>query len=33
MYEMDVRLPNDPEIRRVLLQMDPSQQQVYDLLH
>lgn len=32
MYEMAVRLPNDPEIRRVLLQMDPNQQQVYDLL-
>jgi len=33
MYEMAVRLPNDPEIRRVLLQMDPDQQQIYDLLH
>jgi hypothetical protein len=33
MYEMAVRLPNDPEIRRVLLQMDPNQQQIYDLLY
>jgi len=33
MYEMAVRLPNDPEIHRVLLQMDPDQQQIYDLLH
>jgi hypothetical protein len=33
MYEMTVRLPTDPKLRPVLLQMDPDQQQIYDLLH
>lgn len=33
MYEMSVRLPDAPEIQRVLLKMDAAQQQVYDLLH
>ena len=33
MYEMTFRLPDDPEIHHTLLQMDPDQQRVYDLLH
>jgi hypothetical protein len=33
MYEMAVRLSDDPELRPVLLQMDPDQQQIYDLLY
>ncbi len=33
MYEMTFKLPNDPALRRILLQMDAEQQQVYDLIH
>jgi len=33
MYEMTFKLPNDPALRRVLLQMDAEQQQVYDLIY
>jgi transposase len=33
MYEMTFRLPDDPEIHHTLLQMDPDQQRVYNLLH
>jgi transposase len=33
MYEMTFGLPDDPEIHHTLLQMDPDQQRVYDLLH
>ncbi|MBN1590838.1 MAG: transposase [Pirellulales bacterium] len=33
MYEMTFRLPDDPEIHHTLLQMDPDQQRVYDLLY
>lgn len=33
MYEMTFKLPDDPAVRRVLLQMDAEQQQVYDLLY
>ena len=33
MYEMTFCLPNDPEHRRMLLQMDSKQQQLYDLLY
>lgn len=33
MYEMTFCLPDDPEIQHTLLQMDPDQQRVYDLLH
>jgi hypothetical protein len=32
MYEMTFRLPNDPQPRRALLQMDDDQQRLYDLL-
>jgi transposase len=32
-HEMAVRLPDDPELRPVLLQMEPDQQQIYDQLH
>lgn len=31
MYEMTFRLPNDPQPRRTLLQMDDDQQRLYDL--
>lgn len=31
MYEMTFRLPNDPQTRRTLLQMDDDQQRLYDL--
>ena len=31
MYEMTFRLPNDPEPRRTLLQMDDEQQRLYEL--
>jgi hypothetical protein len=30
---MSFTLPNDPHRRRILLQMDDEQRQVYDLLH
>ncbi len=33
MHEMTFRLPDDPEHRRKLLQMDAEQQAFYDLLH
>jgi hypothetical protein len=33
MYEMSFTLPNDPELRRILLQMDDEQQQLYKLLY
>ncbi len=33
MYEMTFRLPNDPQDCRKLLQMDPEQQALYDLLY
>ncbi|NBB96455.1 MAG: IS1634 family transposase [Planctomycetes bacterium] len=33
MYEMTFRLPNDPQDHRKLLQMDPEQQALYDLIH
>jgi hypothetical protein len=33
MYEMNFKLPNDPKTRTILLQMDPEQQQVYDLIY
>ncbi|MFP4105589.1 MAG: transposase [Phycisphaerae bacterium] len=33
MYEMTFRLPNDPQDYRKLLQMDPEQQALYDLLY
>ena len=33
MYEMAFNLPDDPAVRRVLLRMDPEQQQVYDLIY
>jgi len=33
MYEMTFRLPNDPKEHRKLLNMDPDQQRLYDLLH
>lgn len=32
MYEMSYRYPGRPEIQRTLLQMDPEQQQLYDLI-
>ena len=32
MYEMTFRLPNDPQPRRTLLQMDDEQRRLYDLL-
>ncbi len=32
MYEMTFKLPNDPALRRILLQMD-AEQQVYDLIY
>ena len=32
MYEMSFTLPNDPQRRRILLQMDDEQRQVYELL-
>ena len=31
-YEMTFRLPNDPQERRTLLQMDKEQRRLYDLL-
>ena len=31
-YEMTFRYPDDPENRRVLLQMDSEQRQLHDLL-
>jgi hypothetical protein len=33
MYEMNFKLPNDPQMRKTLLQMDSEQQQVYDLIY
>jgi transposase len=33
MYEITFTLPNDPERRRILLQMDKEQGQLYELLH
>jgi transposase len=33
MYEMSFTLPDDPHRRRILLQMDDQQRQVYALLH
>jgi hypothetical protein len=33
MYEMSFTLPDDPQRRRILLQMDDQQRQIYDLLH
>ncbi|MDY7009985.1 MAG: hypothetical protein SVV80_04450 [Planctomycetota bacterium] len=33
MYEMSFKLPNDPVLRRILLQMDADQQQVYELIY
>lgn len=33
MYEMSFTLPNDPERRRILLQMDNEQRQLYELLY
>lgn len=32
MYEMTFRYPGDPETQRILLQMDPDQRQLYDLI-
>jgi transposase len=32
MYEMTFRYPEDPEEQHILLQMDPEQQQIYDLI-
>jgi transposase len=32
MYEMTFRYPDDPEDQRMLLQMDPEQRQLYDLI-
>lgn len=32
MYEMHFRYPNDPEDQRILLQMDPEQRKLYDLI-
>jgi len=32
MYEMSFQLPNDPQLQRILLQMDDEQQQVYNLV-
>lgn len=32
MYEMTFRYPDDPENQRMLLQMDPAQQQLYNLI-
>ena len=32
MYEMTFRYPDDPEDQRILLQMDPEQRQLYDLI-
>ena len=32
MYELAFKLPNDPAARRILLRMDPEQQQIYDLI-
>jgi transposase len=32
-YEISFKLPTDPEVHRVLLQMDKEQRQLYDLLH
>lgn len=33
MYEITFRLPTDPQLHRVLLQMDDEQRQLYDLLY
>src|SRR3989339_2039569 len=33
MYEMSFRLPNDPEQKKVMLQMDADQQQLYHLIY
>jgi hypothetical protein len=33
MYEISFKLPTDPEIYRVLLQMDEEQRRLYELLH
>jgi transposase len=33
MYEISFRLPNDPEQRQIMLQMDTDQQQLYDLIY
>ena len=33
MYEMSFTLPNDPATHRILLQMDPDQQRLYNLIH
>ena len=33
MYEISFRLPTDPQLHRVLLQMDKEQRQLYDLLY
>ena len=32
MYEMTFRYPEDPEDQRILLQMDPEQRQLYNLI-
>ena len=33
MYEMTFKLPGDPEEQKTLLQMDPDQQQIYEMLY
>ena len=33
MYEMTFKLPGDPEEQKILLQMDPDQQQIYEMLY
>jgi hypothetical protein len=33
MYEMTFRLPNDPQPRRTMLQMDDDQQRIYGLFY
>jgi hypothetical protein len=32
MYEMSFKLPTDPQLHRILLQMDDEQRQIYNLL-
>jgi len=32
MYEITFNLPGDPEEQKTLLQMDPDQQQMYEML-
>jgi hypothetical protein len=33
MYEISFTLPNDPQRRSMLLQMDDEQRQIYELLY